>query len=148
MGIKDEENKYPLSEIIENLEMQSSEIKYYFDKLENKFVFTMEGYDDDEENEKLLKAVNDRKRFVPLPSEYELNEYEMMEKFTTLQKEEIQKVLFKCLNGKGIFRRFKDKLFDLDIREDWFAFKNEQLKVVASDWVVEENLIDRFEVEI
>jgi len=143
-----EEKKYPLSEIIENLEMQSSEIKYYFDKLENKFVFTMEGYDDDEENEKLLKAVDDRKRFVPLPSEYELNEYEMMEKFTTFQKEEIQEVLFKCLNGKGVFRRFKDKLFDLDIREDWFAFKNEQLKVVASDWVVEEALMDRFDIEL
>jgi len=148
MGIKDEENKYSLSEIIENLEMQSSEIKYYFDKLENKFVFTMEGYDDDEENEKLLKAVNDRKRFVPLPSAYELNEYEMMENFTTLQKEEIQKVLFKCLNGKGVFRRFKDKLFDLDIREDWFAFKSEQLKVVASDWVVEEDLVDRFDINL
>ena len=145
---KEENNKLTLSEIVENLEMQSSELKYYFDKFENKFVFTIEDYNDDEENEKLLKAVEDRKRFAPLPSEYELNEYAMMEEFTTLQKEEIQNILFKCLTRKGVFRRFKDKLFDFDIREDWFTFKNEQLKVVASDWVVEEELMDRFEVEI
>jgi len=131
------DNKLALSEIIDNLEMQSSELKYYFDKLENKFVFTIDGFDDEEENVKLLVAVEDQKRFVPLPSEYEINEYEMMEKFTTLQKEEIQNFLWKCLNGKGVFRRFQDKLFELDLRDDWFAFKKEELKAIAIDWCEE-----------
>ena len=135
------DNKLALSEIIDNLEMQSSELKYYFDKLENKFVFTMDGFDDEEENVKLLVAVEDQKRFVPLPSEYEINEYEMMEKFTTLQKEEIQNFLWKCLNGKGVFRRFQDKLFEIDLRDDWFSFKKEEFKAIAIDWCEEHELI-------
>jgi len=134
-------NKLSLSEIIDNLEMQSSELKYYFDKLENRFVFTMDGFDDEEENVKLLVAVEDQKRFVPLPSEYEINEYEMMEKFTTLQKEETQNLLWKCLNGKGVFRRFQDKLFEIDLRDDWFSFKKEEFKAIAIDWCEEHELI-------
>jgi len=45
------EKKLLITEIIDNLEMQSSEVRYYFDRLNYVFVFTLEGYND-EDNEK------------------------------------------------------------------------------------------------
>ena len=139
--------KKPLLEIVECLEMQSSEIKHYFDRLENRFVFTLKE-DANPDNLRLLDAVEDRKRFIPLPDEEEINEYELMQEFAEAQNNKHREVLLKALEGRGAFRRFKDSLFELDIREVWFAFKKEQLQLIAYDWVVDEHLYVRFDCSI
>ena len=133
------EKKLLITEIIDNLEMQSSEVKYYFDRLNYAFVFTLEGYDD-EDNEKLLFAVEDSQRFIPLPTKYDINEYQIMQNFTDCQKEKVQDILLRCLNGKGVFRRFKDRLFEMNMLDDWFVFKKEELKKIAIDWCEENSL--------
>ena len=137
--------KKPLLEIVECLEMQSLEIKHYFDRVENRFVFTIEE-DDNPENLKLLKAVEDRKRFIPLPDGKEINEYEIMQEFSETQNDEYREILLKSLKGKGAFRRFKDSVFELDIQKAWFAFKKEQLPWIAYDWVTDEHLFVRFDL--
>jgi len=131
--------KKPLLEIVECLEMQSSEIKHYFDRLENRFVFTLKE-DDNPDNLRLLDTVEDRKRFIPLPDEEEINEYELMQEFAEAQNNKHREVLLKALEGRGA----KDSLFELDIREAWFAFKKEQLQWIAYDWVIDEHLYVRF----
>ena len=58
----------------------------------------------------------------------------MMEDFCGEQTQEVQNILNKILNGKRPFRKFKDKVFELDIRDEWFAFQKEKLEKVAIDW--------------
>ena len=125
-----------LSELVDALEIQSNDITYYFNKKEQTLVFLMDdAYCDEEENRKLLEDVeNNFKNYITLPTEYEINEYGIMEAFVAEQQEEIQNILNKILNEKRPFSNFKDKVFELDIRDEWFEFKKEKLEKIAVDW--------------
>ena len=46
----------------------------------------------------------------------------------SIENEEIRNKLYKALNGKGAFSRFKKEITDLGIREKWFVFRDERLK--------------------
>ncbi|MFP5108963.1 hypothetical protein ACSU6B_19670 [Neobacillus sp. C211] len=36
--------------------------------------------------------------------------------------------LLKAIKGKGAFRRFKDKIIDFDIEEQWYSFRVNDIK--------------------
>ena len=73
---------------------------------------------------------------------YELNEYNDMVLFAdSIENEEIKNKLYKALNDKGAFRRFKNEITYLGIREKWFAFRNERLKEKVKQWL-EDNEIE------
>ncbi len=128
-----------LSELVDAIDMQNNEIHYYVNKQENQLVFVMDDiYCDEKENKKLLETIeNNFTNYISLPL---TDEYKMMEDFCGEQTQEVQNVLNKILNGKRPFRKFKDKLFELDIRDEWFEFKREQLEKVAIDWCEMNNI--------
>ena len=125
-----------LSDLVDALEMQSSEITYYFNKKEQTLVFVMDDdYCDEEENRKLLKDIeNDFKNYIALPTEYEINEYAIMEAFVDEQQVEVKNILTSILNAKRPFRKFQDKVFELDIRDEWFEFRKDRLEKIAVGW--------------
>jgi len=125
-----------LSDLVDALEMQSSEITYYFNKKEQTLVFVMDdAYCDEEENRKLLKDIeNDFKNYIALPTEYEINEYGIMEAFVDEQQVEVKNSLTSILNAKRPFRKFQDKVFELDIRDEWFEFRKDRLEKITVDW--------------
>ena len=132
-------NTISLSELVDALEMQSNEITYYVNKHDNSLVFVMDDvYCDEEDNKKLLETIeNNFRNYISLPL---VDEYEIMEDFCDEQTKEIQNILNKILNGKSPFRKFKDKVFELDIRDEWFAFQKEKLEKVAIDWCEMNNI--------
>ena len=125
-----------LSDLVDALEMQSNEITYYFNKKEQTLVFVMDdAYCDEEENRKLLKDIeNNSKNYIALPTEYEINEYAIMEAFVAEQQVEVKNSLTKILNAKRAFRKFQDKVFELDIRDEWFEFRKDRLEKIAVEW--------------
>jgi hypothetical protein len=125
-----------LSDLVDALEMQSSEITYYFNKKEQTLVFVMDdAYCDEEENRKLLKDIeNNFNNYLALPTEYEINEYAIMEAFVDEQQVEVKNILTSILNAKRPFRKFQDKVFELDIRDEWFEFRKDRLEKIAVDW--------------
>ncbi len=132
-------NTISLSELVDALEMQSNEITYYVNKHDNSLVFVMDDvYCDEEDNKKLLETIeNNFRNYISLPL---VDEYEIMEDFCDEQTKEIQNILNKILNGKSPFRKFKDKVFELDIRDEWFEFQKEKLEKVAIDWCEMNNI--------
>jgi len=125
-----------LSELIDALEMQSDEIIYYFNKKENELVFVMDDdYCDVEENRKLLEDIeNNSEHYISLPKPHEINEHQIMLNFANEQQTEIKDLLLDLLHVKGAFRKFKDKIFELDIRDKWFEYKKKSLEKIALDW--------------
>ena len=84
-------------------------------------------------------------KFACLPDRFDINEYEIMRDFAqSYEDEQISSELCNAIIGRGAFRRFKDTLIRLDIREEYFAFKNKALEKIAKDWC-EVNKIDYFE---
>lgn len=53
-----------------------------------------------------------------------------------------QDVLERAIRGKGAFRRFKDRLYDLGLEKSWYKFRDDSYEKVARDWCV------RFGIEI
>jgi len=45
------------------------------------------------------------------------------------------------LKGKGAFRRFKDTVFYLGIRDDWFAYRDNRFRDIAERWCMDNKLL-------
>ena len=87
------------------------------------------------------KRVRADKNFIALPGQYDINEYEIMERFClSLDSEHMQNSLLAALKGRGAFARFKAFIYTENIHENWFAFKNTALKQIAIDFLDSENI--------
>jgi hypothetical protein len=94
-----------------------------YDKLEQEFF---------QKVEKVLLSDD----YLELPSQYDIHEYEIMEKFClSIPNEKISDVLLDMIRGSGAFRRFKDLIYRYDIEKDWFKFKDEAYKEIAISWL-------------
>lgn len=104
-----------------------------------------DGMVDGEENEELIEEISDGfiEDYIPLPGQYEINEYHMMEEFIyELSVGKNQDVLERAIRGKGAFRRFKDCLYGLGLEQSWYKFRDNSYEKVARDWC------ERFGIEI
>ena len=74
--------------------------------------------------------------YLKLPSRFEIDEYEIMERFClSIPNEKISDVLLSKICGSGAFRRFKDTIYRYGIEEDWFRFNDEGYKEIAIAWL-------------
>ena len=79
--------------------------------------------------------------FIDLPSQYDVDEYRMMEDFAlNLENEKFTDQLIFALKGKGAFRRFKDAVLSLEIEKDWYQFRDTRYKEFALDWCEENGI--------
>ena len=70
-----------------------------------------------------------------LPSSYEINEYSMMEEFIdNIEDDKHREMLFRLIQGKGAFRRFKDYCIDYGFINDWYKLREDKLKEIAINW--------------
>jgi len=94
-----------------------------YDKLEKEFF---------EKVEKVLSSDD----YLELPSQYDIHEYEIMERFClSIPDEKISDVFLDMIRGSGAFRRFKDLIYRYNIEKDWFKFKDEAYKEIAISWL-------------
>jgi hypothetical protein len=88
-----------------------------------------------------IKEVLQSDDFIPLPSSFEIHEYAIMRDFChTVEDPKVKEELLVGINGRGAFRMFKELIFRHDIRNDWFAYKNEALKQIAMDFLEEHDI--------
>lgn len=80
----------------------------------------------------------ERYRHIPTISSDEA--YRLMEKFAaSVEDESKSEKLFDSLDRPKPFRRFKDTLFDLDLREQWYEFEHQYAKIQMEEWMKEGN---------
>ena len=127
-----------LFKIIEGLEMVNDEIDCYYNP-ENDEIFLSnigeyENINEDELDELFEKS-------IILPTQYEINEYQIMVDFIdTINDLEIRNNLYRLIQGKGAFRRFKDYCIEVNIIQDWYNYREEEYKEIAINWCRENNL--------
>jgi hypothetical protein len=81
-------------------------------------------------------------RCIPLPSNFDVNEWEIMESFCfTVKSDQRRQDLLDAIHGSGAFRRFKNTIRRLRIEDAWYAFREGTLKDIAREWC-EENEIE------
>ncbi|MFD0717582.1 UPF0158 family protein [Paenibacillus sp. GCM10027626] len=88
-----------------------------------------------EEMELAYDLVFNFEHYEKLPSSYDVNEYGMMEDFCySLPEGRTRDALLDAIDGKGAFRRFKNKIHDFDVVNQWYQFQNECYKQKAIEW--------------
>ena len=147
-----------LSKIIDAMDFWDIEGSSYFDKTNGDVItLTAEEFQDAEdsdsledypewqhENIELARKVfsdDDNKRFLQLPTKFDIDEYRLMEKFClSVQDEKTSESLYLSIKGSGAFRRFKDCIHQLGVAEDWYKYRDKALKQIAIEWCEENNI--------
>lgn len=127
-----------LSKIIEGLEMVNDITDCYYNPNKDEIFLSdigeYENLTEDEIDELFEKS-------IILPTQYEINEYQIMADFIEIiENEKIKEKLQNIIQGKGAFRRFKDYCFQVNIIQDWYRFKEKKYKEIAIEWCKQNGL--------
>lgn len=149
-----------IQSIIEELEMQFDESQTFLNKNTGEIVFVkledLRAAEDEEpfdhlpdweqEDRKIaIDVVENFEDYLGLPTKYEVNEYEIMEEYClSVSDQVIRNKLLGAIKGKGAFRRFKEKIIDFGIEENWYSFRDNRFKEIAINWC-KDNSIDFIE---
>ena len=121
-----------LDDVIEMLEFlnQDMDSSAYYNEKTNEFIY-LNQFSDMSEDE--LEEIYDN--CIELPSKYYIDEYGMMEEFIeTIEDVKLYNQLKIVINGRGAFRRFKDTCINFDIIDNWYKFRDEKYKEIATEW--------------
>lgn len=127
-----------LSKIIEGLEMVDDIVDcYYNPKKDEIFLSNIGEYEElsEDEIDELFEES------IILPTQYEINEYQIMVDFIEkIDNLEVKNNLQRLIQGKGAFRRFKDYCLEINIIQDWYDFKEQKYKEIAIEWCKQNKL--------
>lgn len=95
--------------------------------------------------EEIISMIEEGEQFVRLPNQYEINEYRIMEDFAGFaengmkyvsdeQAQEIGQKLYRALQGRGAFRRFKDTLNYYGVVDEYYAYRHTYYIELAKEW--------------
>ena len=88
-----------------------------------------------------VAAVFDSDDFLPLPSSFDIDEYEIMVNFChTLKNNWLAEELRNQLSGSGAFRRFKDAVHRHGVADDWYAYRQRAFEEIAVGWLEENGI--------
>jgi hypothetical protein len=135
-------NPINLSELIEAFDMQSTHISFYVNQKSGKIIFltedeitTVENEDEESDESNYTKEILDSEDFIEIPSQYELNKYEIMTDFIiSLEDNKAKEFLVKTIKGKGAFRRFHATIQAHKIENQWYQFLKSRLRELAIEW--------------
>jgi hypothetical protein len=90
---------------------------------------------------KAREVLSAPEEFVQLPDQFDIHEYQMMEKFClAFEDRRVGQELLRLIKGSGAFRRFKNAIHELGVEKLWYQFKRLELEKIAIEWL-EENKI-------
>jgi arsenate reductase-like glutaredoxin family protein len=94
--------------------------------------------DRDEEDEALAEEIDTTDKYVRIPNQYEIHEYEIMEEFAyATPNPRYQEKLLRVLRGRKPYRNFKDEINCLGISESYYAWRLITLCKKAKIWCEE-----------
>lgn len=95
------------------------------------------------QQENIIKAkeIDGNDDYIALPTKFDINEYEIMERFCLqIEDEESSDIMYNSIKGSGAFRRFKDNIHRYRIEEKWYKYRDEAIKEHAIEWCKENDI--------
>jgi len=145
-----------LRELVDELKIIMSEQHVYLNQVTGKIVTltndeisAVESGDDTEERQGWEQEVFEQAKevlssgdYLELPSQFDIHEYQIMEKFCSDFPDEriSSELLDEIRGGSGAFRRFKDTIYRYGIEKDWFKFQDEAYKDIVIAWLENNNI--------
>ena len=147
--------KVKLEDIIDGIECQSDEGTVYLNKNTGKVILiTDEEFKAAEDNKPIndfpkwehenietAKDILGTDNYLPLPSKFDINEYNIMERFClSIKDNEVRDIMYNSIKGSGAFRIFKENIYRYNIRDDWYSYRDAAIKKIATGWCRHNNL--------
>lgn len=130
-----------IQKIIDAIEMATDFTTNYYDAQSGEVVCVFENMSNEEQQELCDEIENNPDQFYRLPSQYDIHEYSIMEDFIdSLDDSAIRNKLYRAIQGKGAFRRFKDEICYLGLREEWSTFQHNAYVEIAKEWCKDNHL--------
>lgn len=84
---------------------------------------------------------NDVDNYIALPNNFEIRDSDIMKEFIETVSNNNKRIqLENCMWQKGMYRKFKDKLIEIGLENEYYKFYDEKLKEIAIKWCKENNL--------
>jgi len=84
----------------------------------------------------LAKNVLNSSDYLPLPDQFDIHEYAIMERFCfSITDPKVSDELSSQIKGSGAFRRFKDAIRRHGVENDWYKFRDQALEEIAIEWL-------------
>lgn len=152
--------KVDIQKIVDELQMRFMDSTVYYNKVTGEILNVQDDdfrivEDDDFENNiqdypewqrEHLKEVydllyNDVENYIALPNNFEIKDSDIMEEFIETVSNNNKRIqLENCMWQKGMYRKFKDKLIEIGLEDEYYKFYDEKLKEIAIEWCKENNL--------
>ena len=88
-----------------------------------------------------IREVLSSEDYVELPGQFDFHEYAVMEQFClSVNDPDVRERLLSSIRGRGAFRRFKEAIIDLGVREQWFSYRDGALRDLAVDFLDAESI--------
>jgi hypothetical protein len=139
-----------LRDVLDHMEMVSDESRAYINPKTGELIALTDeelalGEDPEEaaeapqwQKDLLPKAreVLQSEDFLPLPGEFEIHEWSIMERFAdSLSDVAVKDELLNAIHGRGAFRRFKDAVRRLGRADEWYRFRDAALEEIAIEFL-------------
>ncbi len=86
-------------------------------------------------------AADESNRFLPLPDKREANDWQIMDDFAAdLADEKAAERLSRDIRGRGAFRAFKNRIRDLGLDDQWYAYRKARYQSLAKEWCRENGI--------
>ena len=135
--------KVKLQDVIEAIDFAGMEAEYYYDTKIEEILLIFDGMVNGETNPELIEDIREGfiEDYIPLPNQYDIDEYRIMEAFIyQLPSGENQDILDRAIRGRGAFRRFKDKLYDLRLEQQWYKYRDDAYERIAREWCAQHKI--------
>lgn len=152
--------KVNIQKIVDELQMRFMDSTVYYNKVTGETLNVQDddfriAQDDDFENNiqdypewqrEHLKEVydllyNDIDNYIALPNNFEIKDSDIMEEFIETVSNNNKRIqLENCMWQKGMYRKFKDKLIEIGLENEYYKFYDEKLKEIAIEWCNDNNL--------
>lgn len=130
-------NMLSLDKAADEFEMISEDWWHYYNRETGEFVYYHPDFSEDDIDPEDFEA----EEYVSLPSQRDLNEYDIMTDFAlTVKDPHTRELLEVALDGKGAFRRFKDVIVRAEIDEMWYEYRKKALLQIAREWCEENDI--------
>jgi hypothetical protein len=133
-----------LAEVVAQLDMVSDELSIFYDRVAHVFIEFFDASvvgDDPEAHASSEEELFEDDRYVPLPSAFDIHEWRILRDFCLSRPEgTLREQLLEAVHGRGAFRWTKTIIWEQGLRDEWHAYRDEALTVIARSWAQEHGI--------
>lgn len=145
-----------LDELIDALEMQSESQFAFLDRetgealLISEEMLSLGDAETDEldslqdwqkEEAELARRIQGSDRYLELPSQFEVNEWNIMADFCDqIEQNDMRATFLRSIRGSHVFRRFKDQLTNFGLWDEWHRFRRHAFGEIMREWCEENGI--------